>query len=527
MWQLPHLSIEEILIYLRKSRTDDPALTVEEVLSKHEQMLNEWVQRNMPDAGPIPEENRYREVVSGETIDSRPQVKELLRRIESPRIKAILIVEPQRLSRGDLEDIGRLVKLLRYTNTIVITMQYTYDLQDERDRDAFERELKRGNEFLEYQKRIMGNGKLLAVENGYYIANKPPYGYDRLQIKEGRRTCYTLTPNPEQAPVVKLVFEMYAAGESSHGIARRLNEMGIPTAKGGKWSAESLKSMRCNQHYIGMVRWNHRRTVKSIENGELVKSRPLNEQCLVYPGKHEAIIDKELWDAVQEIRDKIPKVKRGTKCTNPFAGLVRCQCGSIMPRRTYRRGVGGPERSAPRLICSNQSECGTASCTVDEMVAEVSKVLKDTMRDYQLKIKHNASDVVAIHRKNIERLERRIDDLNRLEASQWKKYTEEGMPKHIFDQLNSDVLKERAEVQEALFQAQSVVPEPIDYQHKVDTLHGAIELLEDPSAPAIEQNMMLKRCIESITYNRAMKTESGNRRWGEPAPIELCVKLKI
>ena len=98
MWQLPQMSPNEILIYLRKSRTDDPLLSVGEVLSKHEQMLNEWVKRTFPSGGTVPEENRYREVVSGETIDSRPKVKELLRRIESPNIRAVLIVEPKRSS---------------------------------------------------------------------------------------------------------------------------------------------------------------------------------------------------------------------------------------------------------------------------------------------------------------------------------------------------------------------------------------------------------------------------------------------
>ncbi|MBR5878311.1 MAG: recombinase family protein, partial [Akkermansia sp.] len=200
MWQIPPLSPDEIIMYLRKSRTDDPLLSVEEVLSKHEQMLDEWVERNLPGIGRVPESNRFREIVSGETLESRPQVKEVLHRVESPHAKAVLIVEPQRLSRGDLEDIGRLVKLLRYSNTLVFTLQYNYDLRDERDRDNFERELKRGNEFLEYQKRIMGNGRLLAVENGWFIGNKAPYGYDRVSVKEGKKTCYTLSPNPDQAP---------------------------------------------------------------------------------------------------------------------------------------------------------------------------------------------------------------------------------------------------------------------------------------------------------------------------------------
>ena len=137
-----NLTPEEVIDYLRKSRTDDPLLTVEEVLARHEAILDEWAERNL--GAKVPEENKFREIVSGETIADRPQVQEVLRLIESPKIKAILIVEVQRLSRGDLEDCGRLIKLLRYTNTLVITPQKTYDLRDEYDRDSFERELKRG-----------------------------------------------------------------------------------------------------------------------------------------------------------------------------------------------------------------------------------------------------------------------------------------------------------------------------------------------------------------------------------------------
>ena len=107
------LSKDEILEYLRKSRSDDALLTVEEVLEKHETILDEWAERNL--GGKIPEENKFREVVSGETIDDRPEMKRILQLIESPRIKAILVVEVQRLSRGDLEDAGRLIKLLRPT----------------------------------------------------------------------------------------------------------------------------------------------------------------------------------------------------------------------------------------------------------------------------------------------------------------------------------------------------------------------------------------------------------------------------
>lgn len=519
MWQLPPLTPEEILLYSRKSRTDDPILTVKEVLAKHEQMLDDWVERNLPGMGRVPEENRFREVVSGETLDSRPRVLELLRKIESPKYKAVLIVEPQRLSRGDLEDIGRLVKLLRYSNTIVITLPYTYDLRDERDRDQFERELKRGNEFLEYQKKIQQNGRLLAVQNGWYIGTWPPYGYDKTTVKDGKRTCYTLTPNRDQAAIVRQIFEMYAQGHSSHGIARYLNKMGVPTAKGGKWAAESLKRMRCNEHYLGKTVWNRRRNVKTVEDGEVIVSRPIQSDYYVFPGKHEAIIDQGLWDEVQEMRDKIPPVKDRSKYANPFSGLIYCHCGRAMSRRTYKK-------NEPRLLCLDQTTCGTPSCTVAEMETAIAQLLRDTIEDFELKIEHVETDRVEAHRQLVAQLEKRLEDLNKLELSQWDKYTQEDMPKHIFDQLNEKVLREKAETQAALCTARDTMPEPVDYENKRTMFSDALRALEDPEAPVKEKNLLLKKCIDRIEYRRNKKN-TGNRRWGDPEPMELDVHLRI
>ena len=127
--EYPKFQPDEILKYKRKSRTDDPMLSIEEVLAKHEAILNEWIERNLD--APIPPENCFSEVVSGETINSRPEFKKLLKRIESPKIKAVLVVECARLGRPDLEEIGRISKLFRYTNTLVITPQRMFDLKDE------------------------------------------------------------------------------------------------------------------------------------------------------------------------------------------------------------------------------------------------------------------------------------------------------------------------------------------------------------------------------------------------------------
>lgn len=524
MWQLPPLSPENILKYLRKSRTDDPMLTVEEVLSKHEQMLDDWVRQRFPGSPGIPEENCYREVVSGETIESRPKVQELLRQIESPKYKAILIVEPQRLSRGDLEDIGRLVKLLRYSNTIVITLQYSYDLRDERDRDMFERELKRGNEFLEYQKRIMGNGRLLSVQNGNFIGQKPPYGYRKAVVKEGKRKCHTLEPDPERAPIVKMVFEMYAAGTSASQIARTLRNMGVATADGGKWVTSSVKQMLTNDHYIGMVHWEKRKTVKVVESGDVIATRPRNHDYLSYPGKHPAIIEKELWDSVQAIKGKMPPVKEKAKYANPFAGLLFCQCGARMSRRQYMSN--GVERCSPRLLCENQTECGTASCTVAEFTEAVIEAMEKVIVDFDLKLENAPDENAALQEQVIAKLERRLAELERLELAQWEKYTLEAMPKHVFDQLNQKVTQEKESVQRDLKSARETVPQKIDYAQKRETFVTAVNSLKDPDVSIREKNLLLKQCIDKIVYARKKK-DSDNRRFGTPEPLALDFHFKV
>ena len=519
MWQLPPLKVEEILLYSRKSRTDDPMMSVEEVLSKHEQLLDEWVDRNLPGLGKIPAENRFREVVSGETIESRPHVQELLRRIESPRIKAVLIVEPQRLSRGDLEDIGRIVKLLRYTNTLVITLQYSYDLRDERDRDLFERELKRGNEFLEYTKRIMLRGRILSMEQyGNYIGNYPPYGYKKVMYKDGKRKCYTLEPVPEEAAVVKMIFEMYREGMGSYKIMRRLNSLGIPPARGEKWCTSSLLRIRENEHYLGRIVWNRRKGVKVVEDGQIISKSLRQDDYMVFEGRHPALIDQELWDAVHAIKSA-PPVKGEVTLTNPYAGLVFCECGARMAhRRHMRKGV---DESCPRLVCVQQYECGNASCTTKEFEKAIVSVLRDAIEDFKVKIDDSVGDQLERHKQLIEAQEKRLRELERKEVAQWDKYTQEAMPKHIFDQLNAAVLAEKDEVQRSLCNLRESIPKPVDYEKKCATFAEALETLQNPDVPAKEKNLLLKECFERIVYSRARKV--GSRKTAPAEPFKLDI----
>ena len=521
---------DEVLEYLRKSRSDESTLTVEEVLSKHEAILSEWSVRNMDAI--IPEENIYREVVSGETIDDRPEMIKLLKMIEDPRIRGVLVVEVQRLSRGDLEDAGRIIKIFRYTNTMIITPMKIYNLQDEYDRDMFERELKRGNEYLEYQKKIMNRGRLLSVSQGNYIGSVPPYGYDRTVVMDGKRKCPTLKINEEQAAVVRMIFDLYVNQDMGRQkICNHLDSLNIKPPKGAHWSPEGIVDMLSNVHYIGKVKWNWRKTVTVIDNQEAVKTRPKSKDgdFMIYDGKHEAIISNELFNAAQAKKGKNHRAKATTKVRNPLAGLVYCSCGRAMSLRYYKR-PDGTERSAPRLLCDGQFHCNTGSCLYSDILSRVNNILKCSIADFEIQSRTDDSLPVNSHKKMITQLETKLASLKQKEIKQWEKYSEEGMPKEIFDKLNAKVIKEQSDVTAALSKAYSSMPSPIDYQERIDRFTNALEALNSDTIDAEKKNMLLKNCIEKITYSRerpARLTGTGNHGAWSDTPINLEVKLRL
>lgn len=525
MFALPGLKPSEILIYLRKSRTDDPALTVSETLAKHEQMLDEWCGRNLSE--PVPECNRFREVVSGETIEARPEVQKVLHLIERPQYKAVLIVEPQRLSRGDLEDIGRLTKMFRYTGTLIITLQGVFDLNDERDRDYFNRELMRGNDFLEYQKRIMGNGRVLSVENGNYIGSRAPYGYERTRIREGKRWAHTLEINQAEADNVRLIFRMYADGSGATAICTRLNGIGSKTKNGAQWTPPTIYSMLDNPIYIGMVKWQARRTVKTVENGEVVRHTPHQKNYPVYPGKHEAIIEKTLWEAVRARREarSIPRANITHTLKNPLSGLIQCECGHYLIRRPYNG------RCADRMQCPNMTYCKNASSTMEEMIKEVKSVLVGCITDFRIKISLGAVADLAAHDAYCGQLREHLAALAEKEKSLWEKYVEDEMPKHIFNDLLEKNQTEKERTEEQLRIAETSAPRRIDYEERCRTFQAAIDALDDENMTAEQQNEMLKRCVIRLRYHRPQgkrgRNTGSDRRGWETEPIQFRAELNL
>lgn len=525
MFMLPDLKPEEILIYLRKSRTDDPALTVQETVAKHEQMLDDYSLRVFGSL--IPERNRFREIVSGETIAARPEMQKVLRLIEQPCFRAILIVEPQRLSRGDLEDIGRLSKLLRYTGTIVITLQYSYDLTDERDRDYFERELKRGNEYLEYSKRIMMNGRGLSAERGNYVGSRKPYGYERVFRKEGNRKYPTLEIIPEEAEIVRIIFRMYADGNGATKICTHLNKIGIKPQRGELWTPPTVYSILDNPLYNGKIKFGYRKTVRIVEDGEIHTRLPRNADCPVYEGRHEAIIDDALFQAVRvrrQARD-VPKVKVSAQLQNPLSGLIYCSCGRMMIRRPFSG------KAADRYQCQNQRYCDNASCTMEDMHRAVTQALRSAVADFEVMIGSDTEAQKQRRTDTLKLLQTKYEDAERKEAALWEKFAEDGMPRRVLDELLAKVERQKAEISD-LIRNEQAEPEQPDVGMQITTFSAAIAALNNPEIPAEETNKLMKACIRRITYSRRRGSrkagsDTNNHSGWTSEPIQLEIELNF
>jgi DNA invertase Pin-like site-specific DNA recombinase len=525
------LKPEEILIYLRKSRADDPLLSVEEVLSKHESILDEWAEKNL--TSPIPEENRFREIISGgESIADRPEFQKVLKLIESPKYRAVLCLEISRLGRPDTEEIGRITKIFRYTGCLVITPIMTFDVTNEYERDMFERELKRGQEYLEYTKKRLRAGRELSVKSGNCVLSRGLYGYDKVTVIVDKRKCPTLAINEEQANVVRMIFNSYVNENiGTQVIANRLNDLQIKSPRGKSWTADGIRTILENPHYIGMVKWNERKAIVIVDDGEFRKTRPKNTDgdFILTKGKHEAIISEELFQAAQEKRGRNHRTCDNKELRNPLASLLYCECGRAM---SYRHSTRGhlKYRNDPRLVCNGQHLCGNGSCSVTEIVDFVADVLREKIAEFEMEIQKGNNGSDQFHDKLIKSLEKKLADINARELSLWESQVDpeigNRMPPHVFQALTDKLVKEREEAESALEKARDAISTPITYEKKRATFQNALDTLLDDEKSVAEKNLLLKSCIKRITYHRDPLERVGNRKFTAP-PIDLDINLKV
>ena len=526
---------EEILMYLRKSRADDPLKSVEEIVSHHEQLIDEWCERNL--SGLIPPENRFREIISGgESIADRPMFQHVLKLIESSKFRAVIVKEVSRLGRPDTMEIGRISKTFKYTNTLVITPMRIFNLADNFERDMLEEELKRSAFYLEYSKQIMRVGVEISAKSGNYIGSKPPYGYEKTTVVVDKTKCPTLKIKEDEADIVRMIFDSYVnENVGTQTIANRLNALNIKSPRGLHWTPDSIRTIIENVHYIGKIRWNTRKGKVIVDNGEFRKTRPINtgDDVILTNGKHEAIISEEMFYKAQEKRRRTHRTCANKELKNPFASILFCSCGKSMSYR-LKKYPSGENRGEPRFVCNGQILCGSGSCKTSEIEEFIADLLKEKIADFKLEVDNKNDDLITLHDKQIAILEKALSDSDAREREMWKKQThpdpDEHMPSNIFKDLMTELLDEREKTKQALEHAYKTRPTPVDYEKKIITFQKALDALLNDNVPASEKNLLLKECIEKIVYHRdkpeKLTGKGVGNQWTEP-PISLKVKLIV
>ena len=184
-------------LYLRKSRSDDPDKSVEETLRRHREILERYAVENGINLAP---QDIYEEVVSGESLYSRPEMLRLLEAVESGRYSGVLCMDIDRLGRGKTSDQGIILETFKYSDTKIITPNRQYDLNNEFDEDYAEFEGFMAHRELKMIKRRMQRGIQKTIEEGGYLANAP-YGY--VSAKIGKKP--SLAINEDEAPFVRMI----------------------------------------------------------------------------------------------------------------------------------------------------------------------------------------------------------------------------------------------------------------------------------------------------------------------------------
>lgn len=349
--------------YLRKSRADrDAELSgAGDTLKRHREMLNAYAQSRQ-----IQISRFYCEVVSGDTIDGRPVMQELLSDVEGGKWDGVLVMEVERLARGNTRDQGIVAETFKYSDTMIITPSKTYDPNNEFDEEYFEFGLFMSRREFKTINRRLQRGRLASVNEGKFVGSTPPYGYKKVKIPHDRG--YTLEIVPEQAQVVRQIFQWYCEGElqpdgsirqyGTDTIAARLDALGIKPCNSASWSKATIRDMLRNETYMGKIIWGKEKEVKIPENGKVVRirKRPADYRCV--QGLHPAIISPEIFETAQNrLRDMRKYTSPSSNgLQNPLSGIVFCKkCGQLMTRLSPNTRNRYSTLKCPNRRCDNVS----------------------------------------------------------------------------------------------------------------------------------------------------------------------------
>lgn len=506
---------ENYCMYLRKSRADQDAERhgKGETLARHQDMLNALANQLGIKVSAV-----FKEIVSGETISARPEMIKLLNQVEQGLWNGVLVVEVERLARGNTIDQGIVAQAFQLSGTKIITPTKTYDPNNEFDEEYFEFGLFMSRREYKTITRRIQRGRVAAVKEGKYIASTAPYGYERYKLPDDKG--YSLRIIPEQADVVKMIFDYYINGipsedgtrtsAASFVLCRHLDSLGIKTISGAPWSPSSIRDILKNPVYTGKLQWGKEKDIKVIENGNVTIKRVRDKDCLVVDGIHEPIIDEDTFNkaAAKLVKNRKSSVPSSLQLRNPLSGIVYCEkCGNLMTR------LGANSRNKyDTLKCPNRY-CDNVSAPIYLIEKRLLDSLETWLNEYKLSLNQESLGIPSISHIQSS-MDAKVVELKQIEQQIEKTY--DLLERGIYDdetflsRNNSlkgkrsetlatiDKFKKLREEEEKILQLQN---EFIPNVEKIVSGYYEVETAE-------QKNILLKNVLQKVTY---LKTERNTR----------------
>ncbi|ELC8345157.1 recombinase family protein [Clostridium perfringens] len=485
-------------------------------IDEQERLLEEWCKK----MGYVIYKCYSDRGISGKNIKDRPALKELLSDAKAGKFDMVISWKINRVSRK-LEDVLKIVNLLEKNN---ITFK-SYSEPFETDTPAGRMQFQMMALIGEFERGTIAQnvkmGMIAKAKSGNWCGGRV-LGYDLVpnnSPEEEKKGKNKLEINEKEAEIVRFIFNEYSKGKGYKAITNKMNKLGYKTKKGNNFSVGSIRDILTNPVYIGEIRYNVR------QNWSEKRRRNINPNPIRVKGKHEAIIDRELWDKVQLILEsKKGKPSRIYDGEYPLTGILRCpKCGAGMViSRTTNTLADGTKKRIAYYCCGNWKNKGTSVCNsntirVDKANEYVFKKIEELVSNEAMikavvkNINKERKDKVKPAKRLLGDIDKELEKLDKRKRKIFEAYEDDILTKEEFqtrkNELNEKIRILEEEKKPLLNTISEEVSEEIPYEFIKDILMNFSKILNS-SVSREQQKKLLHMIISEITMNESREIDS-------------------
>ena len=281
------------------------------------------------------------EGISGTQAKNRTEFLRMIEDAKKGKIDIVIAKSISRFARNTVDTLNY-VRLLREYNVNVYFEKEninTLDMDSEMFLTFYSAFAQADSESISMNIKL---GYKAKMKRGEACGKADCYGFD------WNKETQELEINEEQAEVVRMIFNWYINGKGVFIISKELNELGIKTAKGRKWTHTTVRGLINNEKYVGDLKSQK----YFVENPITHKTRVNRGEKDIYVVKnhHDPIITREVWEKACELTKKRKRPMKDGKPTDytkyslryPFSSKIVCgYCGAIFSRKMGRARQDG------------------------------------------------------------------------------------------------------------------------------------------------------------------------------------------